>query len=226
MHARYVMDPTQNHHVHMCALSWVYMLLHIFYMYTVIQSYLPKKLHQPQPLVIVEGILESPSAPWASGCYIMAEGTATQGKVKSIVTMLLASYSVFNIHYPPWLGNFRNTFIEADSKCPSPFQMSCHNWILVQLCIIIVPLYNCNNAWHCQNLLFVVKIGSVYSTLTTCEYARHSQLLEYKSPHCTVLFTRVCSEHRKGVPFGTLQAHLSRCAKDVCSPLGCNLLFS
>ena len=72
-------------------------------LYIVIQNKLPEKLHKPQPLVVVEGILESPS-----GCYLMAEGTAIQGEVKNIVAMLLSLFL--------YTVTFRHTSIEEDPQ--------------------------------------------------------------------------------------------------------------
>lgn len=60
------------------------------------------QLHQLQPLLVVEGTLRIPKT-----CYIMAEGTSIlQGQVKNAVAILLASFFVFNMHYPPGLSNF------------------------------------------------------------------------------------------------------------------------
>jgi len=50
------------------------------------------ELHQPQPVIVVEGTLENPKS-----CYIMAEQTCiVHGQVKNAVAMLLASSTAPN----------------------------------------------------------------------------------------------------------------------------------
>lgn len=77
------------------------------------------ELNQPQPLLVVEGTLQSPKR-----CFIMAEATSVlQGDVTNAVAMLLSSFFVFNMHYPPGLSNFY-TVLEVlllrqiPKKCP------------------------------------------------------------------------------------------------------------
>ena len=77
------------------------------------------ELNQPQPLLVVEGTLESPKR-----CFIMAEETSVlQGEVTNAIAMLLASFFVFNIHYPPGLSNFYTVLEvfmlrQVPKKCP------------------------------------------------------------------------------------------------------------
>ena len=60
------------------------------------------ELHQPQPLLVVKGKLSNPQE-----CYLMAEKTSIlKGQVHNGVATLLASFFVFNMHYPPGLSNF------------------------------------------------------------------------------------------------------------------------
>ena len=79
------------------------------------------ELHQPQPVIVVEGTLENPKSCYI---YIMAEQTCiVHGQVKNAVAMLLASFFVFNIHYPPRLGNFYTVLEvlllrQTPKKCP------------------------------------------------------------------------------------------------------------
>ena len=59
-------------------------------------------LHQPQPLLVVQGKLSAPKK-----CYLMAEKTSIlEVKNSNAVATLLASFFVFNMHYPPGLSNF------------------------------------------------------------------------------------------------------------------------
>ena len=77
------------------------------------------ELQQPQPLLVVEGTLAKPAR-----CFLMAEGTPVlQGQVKNAAALLLASFFVFNLHYPPGLANFYTVLEvlllkQSPKKCP------------------------------------------------------------------------------------------------------------
>ena len=59
-------------------------------------------MHQPQPLLVINGSLQDPKE-----CYLVAEKTVIlKGDFDNAIGLLLASFFVFNIHYPPGLSNF------------------------------------------------------------------------------------------------------------------------
>lgn len=80
-------------------------------------------------MLVVEGTIQKPTA-----CYIMAEGIpVVKGHLRNCVSLLIASFYVFNMQCPPRLGHFY-TILEILLLKQVPknvallFQSSCLYW--------------------------------------------------------------------------------------------------